>query len=222
MAIELRRGCGYRKVSGLYLVGGALDAPCHRLPFPLTVCPCCGGGIKQARGWTWVDPVRLLGECVCTSLYKPHYEVCPVCNPMLFAFERTAGEGQAPELDKRCGLLWIGGAFYKSPAEFIYEGKTLGVSRRIAAIPRGFVVGKTRVLLAHAKACITQDDGGDRMGPGIFAMFTPQRIEKIVTDRTPEDELEKLHKQGITPVVVPHDDKDHQGTVYDKEEDEAA
>lgn len=35
MAIEPRRGCGYRKMGGLYLVADALGEVCHRLPFPL-------------------------------------------------------------------------------------------------------------------------------------------------------------------------------------------
>lgn len=58
---EPRRGCGYRKEGGLYLVGGGLSAPCGRLPIPLTVCPVCNGGIHPARGWTWVSPRALFG-----------------------------------------------------------------------------------------------------------------------------------------------------------------
>jgi hypothetical protein len=45
-------------------------------------------------------------------------------------------------------------------------------------------------------------------------------VEKLVTEKqaTPE-ELAKLEKEGIRPVIVPDNDKDHQGSVYDKEED---
>ena len=46
-------------------------------------------------------------------------------------------------------------------------------------------------------------------GPGIFETFMSQRVEKIVTDLTPESELEGLRAQGVTPVIVPHDDSDH-------------
>lgn len=59
MAIEARRGCGYRKVGGIYLVGGGIGVPCDRLPYPLTVCPCCSQGVKQGRGWTWVTVGKL-------------------------------------------------------------------------------------------------------------------------------------------------------------------
>jgi len=33
MAIEPIRGCGFRKVHGLYLVGDAVGLPCDRMPF---------------------------------------------------------------------------------------------------------------------------------------------------------------------------------------------
>ena len=36
MAIEGKRGCGYRKVNALYLCGGCLDTPCDRLPLEAT------------------------------------------------------------------------------------------------------------------------------------------------------------------------------------------
>ena len=56
MAVEARRGCGYRKVGGLYLMGGTGGMPCCKMPIPLHVCPTCHGGIKQTRGWSWIDP----------------------------------------------------------------------------------------------------------------------------------------------------------------------
>lgn len=34
MASETKRGCGYRKVGGMYLVGDYIRVPCDRLPFP--------------------------------------------------------------------------------------------------------------------------------------------------------------------------------------------
>lgn len=39
MAVETKRGCGYRKIGGLYLVAGNLSEPCDRLPWPLHVYP---------------------------------------------------------------------------------------------------------------------------------------------------------------------------------------
>jgi hypothetical protein len=64
MAIEAKRGCGYRKVGGTYLVSGGLGMPCCKMPILLKTCPCCGHGVKQSRGWTWIDPKEWLkGEC---------------------------------------------------------------------------------------------------------------------------------------------------------------
>src|SRR6266478_6075780 len=105
MAVEPRRGCGYRKVGGLYLVSGGGGVPCDRLPIRLDVCPVCSHGFKQSRGWTWVDVFGLIGG-----------------DHMVPSF--TVGETIACADDRRCplcynvkavgkaGLLWIGEKFY--------------------------------------------------------------------------------------------------------------
>jgi hypothetical protein len=212
MAVEAKRGCGYRKVGGLYMVGGGIGIPCDRLPFELTVCPCCSQGIKQARGWTWVDVAQLfqgphltkalegdLIPCGCEGNF------CPLC--------------ANPESLGKAGLLWIGEKFYKTPDQFVQEGVNLGFSRRIKAVPQGFKVGETWVLLAHAKAVRTpavdpQSDATYK--PGIFYVWLPQRLEKIVLESARgTEEIEALERRGITPVFVPDDDKDHQGNVHD-------
>lgn len=184
MATEARRGCGYRKVGGIYLVSDALGAPCDRMPYPLEVCPCCGAGVKPARGWTWIDPVKLFGEHMGCRDTLP----CPICQPAFFFGEKTLVNGKTLETAKRAGLLWIGDQFY-SPTEFLSEAAMLGVSRRISAVPRGFKVGETWVFLAHSKAChrwdINKVDPHGQIGeleeyPGIFCVFKPKRIELIV------------------------------------------
>jgi len=45
---------------------------------------------------------------------------------------------------------------------------------------------------------------------GIFCAFIPKRVEKLIweSQATPE-ELEKLEKRGITPVLIPDGDADH-------------
>jgi hypothetical protein len=225
MAVEAKRGCGYRKAGGLYLVGGGVGIPCDRLPFELTCCPTCSQGIKQARGWTWVDVAQLfqgqhltkalegdLIPCGCEGNY------CPLC--------------ANPESLGKAGLLWIGEKFYKTPAQFVKEGVDLGFSRRIKAVPQGFKIGETWVLLAHAKAVAvphpadsTQDlIGGEvpvDLKPGIFYVWLPQRLEKIVLESTRgTEEIEALERRGITPVFVPDEDRDHQGNVHDDFEEE--
>jgi rubredoxin len=268
MAVEAKRGCGYRKIGGLYLVSGGGGIACDRLPIPLTVCPTCSHGFKQARGWTWIDVAGLVGGAHedCSDEFP-----CPLCKEV--------------EQMGRAGMLWIGERFYKTPEEFNREGVALGVSRRIKAVPRGFEVGKTWVLLAHPLTievpnCMNRDCGhptkahgpqGCRWDakctceenpvthlPGIFKVWRPTRIEKILPDtlkkcevkigdglavvvadsiaalalvdattgegkkadwRYLDDEVNKLVSQGITPVFVPASDPDHQGSVYDVEEE---
>lgn len=62
MAQEQRRGCGYRRVGGLYLVGGYVFNPCDRLPLAIGHCPVCGSGLHFTRSMTEINPQRLWGE----------------------------------------------------------------------------------------------------------------------------------------------------------------
>lgn len=212
MAIEAKRGCGFRKVGGLYLVGGNAGGPCCKMPIPLEICPCCGNGVKQTRGWTWIDPRPWLkGFC----LYPERG--CPMADPA--------------QLGERVGLLWIGAGFYPTADAFIAEANAQGISRRITAVPRNFKLGESWVFLAHPKAIRDPirlhklgEDAPLEWRPGVFRIFRPTAIEKIVTVTQSADEAEmlRLHKAGVTPVVVPDGDRDHMGTVYDDEDDEPA
>lgn len=172
MAVEAARGCGYRKVGGLYIVGGFEGVPCCRLPVVLDICPTCGQGVKFSRGIQWVAPELVFKgfpECV-TSL--PTYlasDLAKVSCPLAFPKDKMA-------------LMWVGEKFY-TPDTFSKEALEMGVSKRISAFPKGFVLGKTRVLLAHKNAVKA---GEDEMGrpvykPGVFMSFVPQRLERIVT-----------------------------------------
>lgn len=240
MAVEARRGCGYRKVGGLYLIAGELGEPCHRLPFLLVCCPTCGVGIKPARGWTWVDALELFGGPELRDACRPtrptfdgrHCPRCVVCSPTrLGSGEYTSDDRvratleDTPDARGRAGLLWIGERFYPTPEHFAHEAATMGVSRRIGAIPRGFVVGETWVLLAHRSACVAQLDPDTEpvRAAGIFQVFRPTRVEKIVraSDCTPEA-IAAAELRGITLVPVPDDDPDHMGSVYDDAGDDAA
>jgi len=146
-----------------------------------------------------------------------------------------------PERVGKAGLLWIGEKFYKTPADFEREGVQMGLSRRISAIPRNFKVGETWVLLAHSKTireyeevevdvpdeALTPEgptkaiEQREKWIPGIFTLWKPSRIEKICKESERGSEaISKLLEQGITPVFVPDDDKDHAGTVYDKDQEE--
>jgi hypothetical protein len=124
---------------------------------------------------------------------------------------------------KRLRARWIGESFYPTPTSFAVEAGTLGISRRIVAIPRNFKLGETWVFIAHPKVkeVVDATTGDVEWMGGVFRIFRPTRIEKIVKQSEFEDEkaMAKLREQGITPVPVPDSDRDHQGTVWDKDEE---
>ncbi len=192
MAIEPKRGCGYRKVGGLYLCGSGIQVECDRLPFPIEYCPTCGAGIKFTRGFTWIDWDEFVGyheDC------KDEYSMCYMCAPNIHP--------------QPYGLLWVGESFY-SPESFIKEAIEMGVSKRIPFIPKELKLGETVVLLAHKKAITTPSFEGVGEIPGVFYAFKPQAIEMLVYEAELTDEKEeKLEKRGITPISVPDNDLDH-------------
>lgn len=188
MAVEGKRGCGFRKVGGLYLVSDGPGVVCDRLPFVLKTCPCCGAGIKPSRGFTWVDPIRLFegdhdgkGECTCPV-------ACPACYPAEhFAHNQPVMGAEITWKLVRipAGLLWIGEEHYATPGAFLAEGAAQGLSRRISKLPNGFVIGETWVFLAHRKAKPGEVDSKlfekePGFLPGIFLAIRPQRVERIV------------------------------------------
>lgn len=202
MAVEPKRGCGYRKIGGLYMVSGGVMVPCDRLPFELNVCPCCGEGIKQARGWTWITPYDLLEGDHDSDAFFTDDDVprdysecrddmdCPVCFPSN-SFKREDEDGNWI-FDGKAGLIWIGKAHYKTPRDFMEEGAALGISRRVNSIPNDFELGKTWIFLAHPEAVKSMtfdeekwengelEEAGPEYAPGIFTAFRPTKLERIV------------------------------------------
>jgi hypothetical protein len=188
--VEGERGCGYRKPGGLYLISGGPAVACGKLPIPLSVCPCCGNGIKPTRGWTWVNGTALAAEKVCDRDPGVFHSGC-ITHPC-FGCPLAAPMG-------RVGLLWIGEAFYKTPEDFCRESQEMGLSRRISAVPRDFVLGATWVWLAHRKTIKTSDG---TFTPGVFRVFKPERIEYVVKGDESEDELQRMTDRGLTLVRV--------------------
>jgi hypothetical protein len=208
---DKQRGCGWRKPGGLYLVSKGPLGSCGKLPIPLCTCPTCGTGVKPSRGWQWVD-----GDAL-TAPYK-----CPR--------EKSDGCTRCPLSRKigRAGLIWIGGVYYKTPADFENEAKTHGLSRRISRVPRGFIPGKTYVLTAHREAisekcpeckgnggtfgkpesCDACDGTGIVKKQGIFGVFLPTAVEYVVTGKETPAELAALVGRGITPVRIERDEED--------------
>jgi len=199
--IETKRGCGYRKKGGYYLVGGYEFNPCDRLPIPLHICPTCGNGIKMSRGWTWVDVEKLVSENPCTREMKG--ESCGSCY-----LKNPTG---------RAGLIWVGERHYPDPHVFLNEAQSMGVSRKVKFIPHDFKLGETWVLFAHSKA-IANVDGINEITytAGIFLAFKPIAIETVVDGTETDEEIEKFVKRGIIPIKVIRDE-DTQGDLFTKE-----
>lgn len=179
---ERPRGCGYRQPGGIYLRTDALGQPCAKLPIELTVCPCCHAGIKPSRAWTWID-----GDQICRT-GQPCEPDCVLGTPGL----------------GRAGLLWIGGGHYERPEDWSREAETMGVSRRIPAVPRDFKLGETYVLVAHREAIDrgAEKPEGERFAPAIFHVFRPMRIEYVVRESDGADKLRRLADRGFTLVNV--------------------
>ncbi len=227
MAIEPIRGCGFRRVGGLYLCGEYFHAPCDRLPLPLTICPTCGGGIKVSRGFTKINSYKLWG---------PHDYSDRDENSGIFiqhCFDRIRPCHVCDPKDEPAYIMLVGAGNYKTPGDFLEEAHSLGISKRIPFIPKELKLGETVVYLAHPRACevkvpaVMQQamaivEEAQTMKPrlletertekklGIFCAFIPKRVEKLVWESELTDEKRaELEKRGITPVPIPDGDKEH-------------
>lgn len=190
MAVEARRGCGYRKVGALYLCGGGIWAGCDRLPYEVGACPVCGEGIHFPRSLREINPARLFGDHEnCRDTFD-----CHMCVP--------SGE---PAF-----ILGVGEKYY-SPQSFITEAQMMGVSKRIATLPKKLKLGETWVYLIHKKAIHCGNaEGKDLYKMAVFAAFVPHSVEMpIWKSKTTKRKLKELEKRGITPVVIPDGDLDH-------------
>lgn len=186
---DYKRGCGWRKTGGLYLVSDGPGIVCGRLPIPTGTCPTCGHGIRPARSFTWVDGSKFLEAAPECTLQE-----CGWC-PM----DRLISNGIG-----KAGLIWIGEKYYPTLEDFQEEAHRYGISRRLTNVPNDFVVGETWVLLAHRKAILDPFEWGKKVtySPGIFRVWKPERIEIIVTGDEPDDEIEGYLARGLTPVKI--------------------
>lgn len=206
VAVEEKRSCGYRKVGGIYIIGEGIPVVCDRLPMEIKTCPVCGEGIRFTRVPREINPRHLFGgfhepPCVC----RQRNPTCRVCNPPDF------------------GYIWgVGHKFYATPEEFIAESNRLGISKRVPRVPKRLKIGETSIYLIHNRACLvgTDDDGAPMFAPGVFLVFIPTRIEKLIWKKDADVQtMKSLVKRGIFPVVVPDDDKDHAPSSHAEEQE---
>jgi hypothetical protein len=211
IVVEGPRGCGYRKPGGLYLRSDGELRDCGRLPIPLTACPTCGAGIKQGRGYRWIDLAALAEGHPCSR------KECGGC-----AMDHLEDLGAVL-------LIWIGAEFYPTTADYCAEGRRMGLSRRVSAVPAGFRIGSSWVALAHPAAisrpcaapgcrrglvpdpanpitgrgvCAACEGTGVEEVPGLFGLYRPDRIEYVCRGDEKPEELEALAARGLTLVRV--------------------
>ena len=65
-------------------------------------------------------------------------------------------------------------------------------------------------VVLDVERCEDCDGTGQLWLSGIFYAFRPKRIVRIIPTTMPEPERMALRDQGLTLVVVPRDDPDHQ------------
>jgi hypothetical protein len=112
-------------------------------------------------------------------------------------------------------LLGVGEQSYKLPGDFMEEAVRLGVSKRIAQIPKKLEVGKTWIYLVHRKALMVPDENSGEMKPqlAVFSAFRPQRIEKCMWKSQAaalnDKEKKELEWRGVTIVEFEDGDADH-------------
>lgn len=202
---EAQRGCGYRKIGGLYLVcDPGFQMSCDGLPMPLESCGCCGFKPSFTEGIQRLQPEYISQvedkvhggsreeQCHCPG-------ACPICNPLT---TRERGMG--------FGLMFVGREYTAS--SFMKEAFNMGVSKRISQIPSWLELGKTWILLAQKELPNVsleelKNNGMHMKEPekiqAVFYAFQPQRVEMPVWKGSlTNDEILKLEKKGITPVFL--------------------
>jgi hypothetical protein len=211
---EQKRGCGYRKIGGLYLVCDGATFECDGLPLPLEACECCGFEPPFSRNLQRIQ-IKYISQAEIKhhdTLIKAHLERgirgydctcsagCPLCD---------AGNQEAQ--GTKYGLMFVGQEY--TPESFIQEAVKMGISKRIPEIPSWLKLGETWVLLAHNK---TPDESLEQMKQkngllekepeytrAIFYAFKPQRVEMPMWKGSlSSEEILKLEKKGITVVLL--------------------
>ncbi len=158
--------------------------------------------MKAGRGFQWVKWEFLgMGPCLKWQNNTEDFCLCPL--------------GVKRDPDEKLGLMWTGEKYYPKPEDFMAEARAQGVSKRIPAVPRDFVLGKTWLALAHRKAISRQvmppqgDQPVTEYHAAVFSLFLPTEIQYVVTGEETDEQLEAMEKKGITPVQVVYDDAEH-------------
>jgi hypothetical protein len=190
---EGKRGCGYRVEKGIYFRSDGSTIGCGKFPIELTVCPCCNQGIKPSRSFQWINLSRFIEGKSCDGGHR-----CDFC---------PASDKNLSKLTK-CGLLFVGAKFYRTPEAFVNEAMAMGISRRINFVPKEFKLGESWVALAHEKAIPrVVENQPVTYTTAIFSLFKPDRIEIVVSGQESDEVIESYLRRGLSPVLVINPEK---------------
>lgn len=216
-------------MGGVYIVCDGFSTPCDGLPVELSACACCEFEVAQARSMQPIHAGYL------ASLMKGHQckdeFPCPVCffgtgyhalkaeiarlRKEILTLKEPFRSEQEKELAKKerdlpkvFYLMFVSKDFY-TPESFIEESRKLGISKRVAAnsLPKGFVVGKDWVFLAHGTVKFYPVVDGEvqadpRIATGIFHAFRPQRLEVLMWKGTDAQTIADYEEAGYTVVLL--------------------
>jgi len=207
---EPKRGCGFRQVGKLYLIGDGIEYICPSLPLSLDPCVICGYAPAQYRDFMWVPKAYFKDLKMHNPTGQACLPNCPICYP------------DSSNDHEKYGLMWVGRKYY-TPESFIAEDKSVGICKAIKQVPKGLVLGESWVLLAHPQAIsgfrdredqetsimlMTGEQGDDETippsTPGVFYAFIPTRIEVLLyKSQAFSDRISEIEAKGITPIIVP-------------------
>lgn len=106
-----KRGCGWPKEGGFYVMGGGKPLVCFALPVTLVPCECCNQMPKFAR-----CPTPVTAEYIKNLFYGKDGEFCgPTCHACVSG--------------KRYWISWVGSDY--TTETFCREVNVQGMSRRI-------------------------------------------------------------------------------------------
>jgi len=222
---EPPRGCGFRvpdesEVFRLYLCGGMFDRACGRLPYPLTACQACGGGIRLRRGYQKISPRLLFGNGTelrqqieaaviraLRAINLPSSQYNWIADQVAGEFggrdvmacacpEECAGCPMDPvDLPEVAMLLNVGVATYPTRERFLREGRERGVSRRIHSIPSWFIPGETLVYVSHPYGLMPWERG-----------YKAAEVEEVEEEQvgflTIEKDVLVKDSQGIPAIIA--------------------
>lgn len=203
-----KRGCGWPKAGGLYMVSGERWQGCGKFPFTIEPCDhCLKMGLTCSLGYSraprWADLDALLAQATC----KRPEVIAPPGSPQL--------KGKCPACPADAGelgmgiLTWVGAKHYPTAREYLQEVDRQGISWRVAQLPNKVVIGETWALCCHVNAVRLPLVNGEepQWKPGAVALYRIDRVNYVVKDGELESEegrakLERLQKRGITLVRV--------------------